>query len=94
MTKKITLTIEQELLTKAKLYAEQEGQSLSNLVSNYLKQVTRQKSKDKANQISEIDKMFGAFKLPEYNELDVLYNGDYKAYLGDKKYEDYMKKYL
>jgi len=37
MTTKLTLTIEEEVISKAKLYASQKGRSLSDLVESYLK---------------------------------------------------------
>ncbi len=37
MNKKLTLTIEQELISRAKKYAKDKGRSLSDLVENYFK---------------------------------------------------------
>jgi predicted HicB family RNase H-like nuclease len=40
MNAKLTLTIEQEVIEKAKKYAKQKGRSLSDLVENYFKTIT------------------------------------------------------
>jgi hypothetical protein len=40
MDTKLTLTIEQSVIEKAKVYAKQKGQSLSDMVENYLRSVT------------------------------------------------------
>ncbi|WP_254562564.1 DUF6364 family protein [Dyadobacter diqingensis] len=40
MNTKLTLTIDDAIVDKAKQYARQEGRSLSDLVENYLKAVT------------------------------------------------------
>jgi hypothetical protein len=37
MTTKLTLTIEEEVISNAKLYASQKGRSLSDLVESYLR---------------------------------------------------------
>ena len=37
MTTKLTLTIEEKVISSAKKYAQKKGKSLSNLVENYLK---------------------------------------------------------
>lgn len=42
MNTKLTLTIEQSVIEKAKKYASQKGRSLSDIVENYLKVVTKE----------------------------------------------------
>ncbi len=37
MTTKLTLTIEQDVIKTAKIYAQKKGRSLSDLIENYLK---------------------------------------------------------
>jgi len=46
MDTKLTLTIEQSVIEKAKVYAKQKGQSLSDMVENYLRSVTHSKEQD------------------------------------------------
>lgn len=68
MTSKLTLTVEEEVIKKAKSYAKQTGRSLSELVENYLSTLT---DEDKnIQQISpKLEKIIGAVKLPsDFNE--------------------------
>ncbi|WKN42377.1 DUF6364 family protein [Tunicatimonas pelagia] len=45
MNTKLTLTIEKEIIEIAKKYAKEKGQSLSEMVENYLKFVTADRLK-------------------------------------------------
>lgn len=64
MNTKLTLTIEQTVIEKAKIYAKGNGHSLSGIIENYLKVIT------KDDEISEIEitpivkSLKGAFKAP------------------------------
>jgi hypothetical protein len=49
MNTKLTLTIEQVLIQKAKLYAKQKGRSLSDIIENYLKVITKEETKSNVN---------------------------------------------
>lgn len=72
MTTKLTLTIDDAVITVAKRYAKQKGKSLSAIVENYLMSLTSKA--DKEEQISpKILKMMGLISLPD--------NFDYKKEL-------------
>ena len=43
MTTKLTLTLEQHIIVKAKEYAKKKGRSLSDIIENYLKVVVTEK---------------------------------------------------
>jgi len=71
MNTKLTLTIEQSIIEKAKVYARRRERSLSDLIENYLKALVT----DDGNQIDEelaptVKHLRGSFKVPE--------NFDYK----------------
>lgn len=68
MTSKLTLTVEEEIIKKAKSYAKQTGRSLSELVENYLSTLTDENKN--IQQISpKLQKIIGAVKLPsDFNE--------------------------
>lgn len=83
MNTKLTLTIEEEVILKAKDYAMSTGDSLSNLVENYLKAVTKNSLINKKSELTPIVKSLkGSFKAPanfDYkielqNELSKKYN--------------------
>lgn len=63
MTTKLTLTIEEKVITSAKKYAQKKGKSLSNLVENYLKSISDKETD--LNAISpKVTKLMGVIKLP------------------------------
>lgn len=65
MNTKLTLTIEEEVILKAKDYAMSTGDSLSNLVENYLKAMTKNTLSNKKTEITPIVKSLkGSFKDP------------------------------
>lgn len=82
MTTKLTLTIEEEVISSAKKYAQKKGKSLSNLVENYLKSISS-KEPD-LNAISpKVMKLMGVIKLPE--------DFNYKSALGGALSKKYKK---
>lgn len=75
MNTKLTLTIEKEVIKEAKEYAKEKGQSLSDLVENYFKLLTKDERKIKANQLSpRIKRLRGILKADKdfdyKNELE------------------------
>ena len=63
MNTKLTLTIEQSLIDKAKRYAKDKGRSLSDLVENYFK-LLADPSQSEAIEISpKVRSLMGSFKL-------------------------------
>lgn len=81
MTTKLTLTIDDSVISVAKKYAKKSGKSLSDIVENYLKNLTSKETKDET--ISpRILKLMGVIELPN--------NFEYKRALKDslsKKYK-------
>ena len=64
MNTKLTLTIEESIIEKAKKFAKRKGYSLSNMIENYLKTVTND-TKIKDTELSPIVKSLkGSFKVP------------------------------
>jgi hypothetical protein len=64
MNTKLTLTIEKEVIGRAKTYAKQEGRSLSDIVENYLKVITREKSHENKEITPLVRSLKGSFKAP------------------------------
>ncbi len=80
MNTKLTLTIEQSVIEKAKLYAKKKGRSLSDIIENYLKAVTsEQKVVEDFSPL--VNSLRGSFKAPD--------NFDYKKELSQGLYEKY-----
>jgi len=74
MITKLTLTIEKDIIVRAKQYAKQTGRSLSDLVESYLEQVTRNDSQT-ATISPKLKKIVGAVKLPKhFDEKKTLQN--------------------
>lgn len=64
MAKKLTLTVEEEVIRKAKSYARRTGRSLSELVENYLNNLTEEDAN--MRQVSlKLRKIIGVVKLPK-----------------------------
>jgi len=63
MNTKLTLTIEREIIERAKAYAKVKNRSLSDIIENYLKTLTTEENKNKHKTLSPIVKSLkGSFK--------------------------------
>lgn len=69
MNTKLTLTIQQEIIERAKNYAKEKNRSLSDIIENYLKILTKENTKQKRTKRSPIvNSLKGSFKMPK--EMD------------------------
>lgn len=82
MNTKLTLTIEQSVIEKAKKYAKEKERSLSDLIENYLKSLTNSEEKFDENISSQLKSMKGAFKMPK--------DFDYKKEITERLTEKYL----
>ncbi|PKP40670.1 MAG: hypothetical protein CVT95_13300 [Bacteroidetes bacterium HGW-Bacteroidetes-12] len=80
-TTKLTLTVSQETIVRAKEYAQQQGRSLSDLIENYLKLLTSDKTNIKTNLTPLTKSLKGSFSVP--NDFD------YKKELSDELTKKY-----
>ncbi|KQR72603.1 DUF6364 family protein [Pedobacter sp. Leaf176] len=89
MNTKLTLTIDESVIKQAKAYAEKQGRSLSAVVENYLKAVTKkEKVVSKDDELSPVIKSL--MLRPKVNLPD---DYDYKKELEkikDEKYQKYL----
>jgi hypothetical protein len=73
MNTKLTLTIEQTVIDKAKNYARDKGKSLSGIVENYLKVITKEDVVPEIEITPVVKSLKGSFKatsdLDYKNEL-------------------------
>ena len=82
MNTKLTLTIEKEVIETAKEYAKEKGQSLSGLVENYFKLITRDRREILPEQLSpKVQRLRGIMAIEQ--------DFDYKEVLA----EELSKKY-
>jgi len=84
MNTKLTLTIEQSVIEKAKRYAKKKERSLSDIIENYLKTITRESpGENEENEIAPIVKSLrGSFEAPEsFDYKKELTKGLSKKYL-------------
>jgi len=79
MATKLTLSVEENVIKRAKSYAKNTGRSLSELIENYLRSLTSEQLDDK--QLSpKLKKITGVVKLPsDFDEKQAL-----RAYLEKK----------
>lgn len=82
MTTKLTLTIDTSIIAMSKQYAKEKGQSLSQLVENYLKSLPAVAPK-KHRIDPSVQKLRGVIKLPK--------EFDYKKELGKSISNKYKK---
>ena len=81
MDSKLTLSIDKDVVRKAKVYAKSNGRSLSDLVENYLKLLTRNSSIEDSEYSPRVKSLLGCITLPE----DFDYKNEVADYL-TKKY--------
>ena len=82
MNTKLTLTIEQTLIEKAKEYAKSKGRSLSDIVENYFKAIVKEEGVVKSHATPITDSLRGSFKAPK--------DFDYKKELTKALTEKYL----
>ena len=80
MSTKLTLTIEESVIIAAKAYAQKKGRSLSHLIENYLKSLSKSELNE-SDLSPAVRKLLGSVQLPE--------NFDYKKEMS----KGLMKKY-
>ena len=80
MNTKLTLTVEESVIERAKLFAKNTGRSLSEIIENYLVTITEE---DTTNNLSpKLKKIVGAVSLPEdFNEEEELRSALEKKHL-------------
>jgi Family of unknown function (DUF6364) len=78
MTTKLTLTVEESTIKKAKSYAKQTGRSLSELIESYLETLTEPTNKNRLS--PKLKKIAGAVKLPAHFDE----KGELDAYIKNK----------
>ncbi len=81
MNTKLTLTIERAIIEKAKIYAKGKGHSLSDIIENYLKMITKEE-KSEIGSTPIVKSLRGSFKAP--------YNFDYKKELAKGLSDKYL----
>ncbi len=62
MTTKLTLTVEKDIIERAKVYAKNTGRSLSELIESYLDSITQTSVNDAS---PKLKKIVGSVKLPK-----------------------------
>lgn len=82
MNTKLTLTIEQSVIEKAKKLAKKNERSLSDLIENYLKALTHDEIAIEDELSPTVKSLRGSFKLPK--------NFNYKRELTDRLSEKYL----
>lgn len=82
MNTKLTLTIEQAVIEKAKKYAKDKERSLSNLIENYLKALTKESDSNEIELTPIVKSLKGSFTAPK--------NFNYKKELTDRLSEKYL----
>lgn len=82
MNSKLTLTIEQSLIEKAKKYAKGNGRSLSDIIENYLKVIINDRNSKVIDPTPIATSLRGSFKAPK--------DFDYKEELSKELSQKYL----
>lgn len=83
MNTKLTLTIEREIIERAKNYAKEKNRSLSDIIENYLKILTKEEQNNRGQKLNPaVESLKGSFKMPK--------NMDYKKELKDRLEKKYL----
>ena len=82
MDAKLTLSINRDVARKAKVYAKTKGRSLSDLVENYLKLLTKNTPIEETEYSPRVKALLGSVSLPA--------DFDYKKELGDALINKYL----
>ena len=82
MNTKLTLTIEQTVIEKAKKYANDKGRSLSDIIENYLKAITKEDNIECIELTPIVKSLKGSFNASK--------NIDYKRELSKRLSEKYL----
>lgn len=83
MNTQLTLTIEKDIIERAKSYAKEKNRSLSDIIENYLKIITKEESNSKKQKLNlAVESLKGSFKMPK--------NMDYKKELGNRLEKKYL----
>jgi|694.fasta_scaffold09239_15 hypothetical protein len=82
MITKLTLTLEQEVVKPAKIYARKKGRSLSELIENYLKAIISKKTNSDDLSL-RVKRLIGSVNLKE--------DFDYKKTLEEQIVKRYSK---
>lgn len=82
MNTKLTLTIEDSLIKQAKEYAKDKGRSLSDIIENYLKIITKDSEISIERNTPITNSLKGSFKIPK--------DFDYKKSMSDRLTEKYL----
>ena len=82
MNTKLTLTVEDSIIAKAKSYAKSTNRSLSDLISNYLKLLTTDMEEPEIEFSPKVQALKGSFTAPE--------NMDYKKELAKELASKYL----
>jgi hypothetical protein len=82
MGTKLTLNIDKEVTVKAKVYARNAGRSLSDLVENYLKLLTKNSSIEDSEYTPRVKSLLGSVTVPK--------DFDYKNEIADNLINKYL----
>ncbi|HOW32169.1 MAG TPA: DUF6364 family protein [Bacteroidales bacterium] len=82
MDTKLTLSVDRDLLLKAKAYAKEKGRSLSDLVENYFKTLVSKSYTEPQELSPKVKEMMGSYKLPD--------DFDYKKEISDRITDKYL----
>ncbi len=89
MITKLTLSIDEEVIKKAKQLSRRKGKSISKMVEEYLTNISEREG-EKESIVDRIDKIMEPYR----SKIRMPVNGTYKDIIRQYRYQDYMNKGL
>lgn len=70
MNRKLTLSLDESIIEKAKIYAQKNKESLSKIVENYFRIVTSKSNNQKEEISPLVMELIGSIKVPDYFDYE------------------------
>lgn len=86
MTKKLTLSMDEKVIERAKRISARRGKSVSKILEEFIKSIPDKEEEKEEFFLDKIHRII----LPHKNKIRMPENGDYKTMIGDWRYEDYI----
>lgn len=64
MITKLTITLEDSVINRAKRYAKKSGRSLSDIIESYLDSLTKKENNAEKEMNDDLKRLFGATNIP------------------------------
>jgi hypothetical protein len=86
MTKKLTLSVNEKTIEKAKRISRKRGKSISKMIEEYLDSINEKETQEETA-VDKIKKIMNKYR----DKIKISENTNYKDQIKEWRYEDYIK---